>query len=223
MVYVVVNIGLLVETVVYNLLKYTAVDMALVVLGEGIDSVILFIQLLVLRLELRKEQPYTRFHLAYFLYLCLFSAVRLAVFLLNEAMEYDSVNIALSGVLIVDSVAQFTYWVAKQQSLPQFQVHTNAEIDSLKHQSKLIQNFLDTDRSFRKPSEDAFPFILPFVSVDNGRIKVILEIANHSPLDPNDSECLPPNRTLLDSPTKAIDSLNRATRSQDTTNRELYR
>lgn len=49
-VYVVFNLALLVETVVYNLLKYTAVDMALVVVGEGIDSIILIIQLFVLRL-----------------------------------------------------------------------------------------------------------------------------------------------------------------------------
>jgi hypothetical protein len=47
---VVVNLGLLVETVLLNEVEYSAVDMGLVVVGEGIDSVILFIQLLVLRL-----------------------------------------------------------------------------------------------------------------------------------------------------------------------------
>lgn len=79
----IVNIGLLVETVVLNQFEYTSFDIVLVVLGEGINSIILFIQLLVLRLELLKEQPYTSFHVAYFLYLCLFSAARLTIFLLN--------------------------------------------------------------------------------------------------------------------------------------------
>lgn len=58
-------------------------DMALVVGGEGINSIILFVQLFVLRMELLKEQPYTRFHLAYFVYLCLFSAVRFVIYLIN--------------------------------------------------------------------------------------------------------------------------------------------
>jgi hypothetical protein len=84
MLYVVVNLGLLVETVIYNQFEYTALDMALVAVGEGIDSIILFIQLFVLRLELLKEQPYTGFHITYFLYLCLFSAIRFIVFLLDE-------------------------------------------------------------------------------------------------------------------------------------------
>lgn len=48
LVYVVVNVALLVETVVFN--QLSAIDMGLVVVGEGIDSFILFIQLLVLRL-----------------------------------------------------------------------------------------------------------------------------------------------------------------------------
>lgn len=133
----VINIALLVEALVLNQLEYTPLDMALVVLGEGINSVILFIQLLVLRLELLKEQPYTRFHLSYFLYLLLFSAARLIIFVLNEREELDAINIALSSVLMVDSIAQVTYWIVKKQSLPQFQVHTNAEID-FKHHSKLI-------------------------------------------------------------------------------------
>lgn len=124
--YVVVNIGLLVETVVLNQFEYTSFDIVLVVLGEGINSIILFIQLLVLRLELLKEQPYTIFHVAYFLYLCLFSAARLTIFLLNEKDQFDAINITLSSILIADSLVQFTYWVVKKQSLPQFQVHTNA-------------------------------------------------------------------------------------------------
>lgn len=148
------------------------------VLGEGIVSIILFIQLLVLRLELLKEQPYTRFHIAYFLYLCLFSIARLIIYFFYQDNS-TVIDKTLSSVLILDSIVQFTYWMVKKQSLPQFQVHTNAEID-FKHHSRLIENILETDRSFRNPSEDAFPYIVPFVSVDNGRIKIILEIASPS-------------------------------------------
>lgn len=79
---------------------------------------------------------------------------------------------------------------------------------------------MDTDRSFRKPSEDAFPYILPFVSVDNGRIKVILEIASLSHIEVVDNDSLAP-KTVFDSAHKALEALNvnRATRSQDTSNR----
>jgi len=47
--------------------------------GECIDSLILLIQLKVLRLELRKEQPYTKYHIYYFIYLTLMSIVRFAL------------------------------------------------------------------------------------------------------------------------------------------------
>jgi hypothetical protein len=175
MVYVIINIALLVETIVFNIFYYTPIDMILVSLGEGIDSVILIIQLLVLRLELLKEQPYTPFHIAYFIYLCVFSISRLVLFLLNESQMFDTFNIVLSSVLILDSLLQLCYWIIKKQSLPQFLIPTNAEIDSLKHHSRLIQNVFDiTEKSFKKKSEDNFPYIVPFVSVENGRIKIIL-------------------------------------------------
>jgi hypothetical protein len=108
--------------------------------------------------------------------------------------------------------------VVKKQSLPQFQVHTHAEIDSLRNHFKLLQNVIDTERSFRKASEDAFPYIIPFVSVDNGRIKIILQIASPSQTDPNDTGFLAVPKTSIASPSKPY-SLNRATRSQDS-NRE---
>lgn len=181
MVYVFLNIGLLVETAVLNLLEINGTEMGLVVAGEGINSMILFMQLFVLRMELVKEQPYTRFHLAYFLYLCLFSTARCTIFLLSEQDSEDVLNAVLSALLILDSLALITYWVVKKQSLPQFQLHTNDEINALKHHSKLLQNVVDiTERSFRKASDDGFPYILPFVSVENSRIKIILEIINYS-------------------------------------------
>jgi hypothetical protein len=50
MVYVVINIALLVETLMIRNAYEGWVDVLLIVLGEGIDSIILFIQLMVLRL-----------------------------------------------------------------------------------------------------------------------------------------------------------------------------
>lgn len=61
-------------------------------------------------------------------------------------------NISLSAILILDSSAQLIYWVVKKQSLPQFKIPTNAEIDELKHHSKLIQNIYDPEKSFKKKS-----------------------------------------------------------------------
>jgi hypothetical protein len=121
-------------------------------------------------------------------------------------------------VLIVDSVAQFAYWVIKKQSLPQFQVHTHAEIDSFRNHSKLLHNVLDSDRSLRRDSLDTFPYIIPFVSVDNGRIKIILQIASPSPqnTERNDTGLLAAPITSLAASKRH--SLNRATRSQESNN-----
>jgi hypothetical protein len=48
-------------------------------------------------------------------------------------------------------------------------------IDDLRHHS-LAPNRLDfSERSFRKTNQDKFPYIIPFVSVENGKIRIILE------------------------------------------------
>lgn len=114
-----------------------------------------------------------------------------------------------------------TYWVMKKQSLPQFQLYTNDEIKSLKHPSKLLQNIVDiTERSFRRANDDNFPYIIPFVSVENGKIKIILEISNYSQfIDNCDDSVIHPNTSTNPHPSSSpkmqhLNSLNRATRSQ---------
>lgn len=51
--------------------------------GECIGSLILLIQLGVLKMELNKEQPYTPFHIYYFIYLAIISMVRFAITLVG--------------------------------------------------------------------------------------------------------------------------------------------
>jgi hypothetical protein len=89
--------------------------------GECLDSIILLIQLGVLRYELKKEQPYTKFHLLYFFYLFAIEIVRFIFTLLNLVNQLSGVaNMVLSSLLVLDSTFQLGYWIAKKQSLPQF-------------------------------------------------------------------------------------------------------
>lgn len=87
--------------------------------GECIDSIILVIQLGVLRLELKKEQPYTRYHIWYFVYLMIMSLARFTLTVIDTINDAnDLANAIISGLLVVDSVGQFAYWIKNKQSLP---------------------------------------------------------------------------------------------------------
>lgn len=91
---------------------------------------ILIIQLGVLRLELKKEQPYTRYHIWYFVYLMIMSFARFILTVIDTINEAnDLANAIISGLLVVDSVSQFAYWIKNKQSLPEFIHHTHEEID----------------------------------------------------------------------------------------------
>lgn len=86
-----------------------------------------------LRLELRKEQPYTKYHIYYFIYLTLMSIVRFA-FTLKDVLnsENDLANLIIASCFVVDSGVQLAYWMIKKQSLPQFISLTRKEIDKLR-------------------------------------------------------------------------------------------
>lgn len=81
-----------------------------------------------------------------------------------------------------------------------------------------------TERSFRRANDDNFPYILPFVSVENGKIKIILEISscslltdnydNDSLVQPHPNTSTNPNLSSSPKP-QHLHSLNRATRSQE--------
>jgi hypothetical protein len=94
--------------------------------GECIDSVILIIQLGVLRLELKKEQPYTKFHIWYFIYLMVMSFARFILTIIDTVHGLnDPANSIISSLIVVDSVSQFAYWIKNRQSLPDFINHTS--------------------------------------------------------------------------------------------------
>lgn len=140
--------------------------------GECINCVILLIQLAVLRLELNKEQPYTSQHIYYFLYLALISIARLVFTLLDfiEANDH-TLNLTLASLLVADSTLQLIYWIAKRQSLPEFQTSQTAEKDFLKHESKILHH---RQPSHWKSKNDVFPYIRPLVSIEDGRIRIAL-------------------------------------------------
>lgn len=88
--------------------------------GECVDSVILVMQLLVLRQELNKERPYTPFHLMFNIYLAVLSTVRLIFAFLSIGQETTSVFVSIGFYLafLINSVLLLGYWVAKRQELP---------------------------------------------------------------------------------------------------------
>lgn len=155
--YIVLSVGM----IVYNLVYYLTGDrnqkadwyeeIFMDGGGETINSIILVIQLFVLRYELNKEQPYTNFHVIYFTYLFAISLVRFLIIILVQVLD-TATNITLSVLLVVDSVIQLVYWINKKQSLPQFEIVVSKGIEEISQQSKLLSNrFLDlTDKSFLK-------------------------------------------------------------------------
>jgi hypothetical protein len=145
--------------------------------GECIDSVILVIQLGVLRLELKKEQPYTRFHLWYFVYLMVMSLARFTLTLLDTlAGLNDLANLLISILLVADSAGQFAYWIKNRQSLPEFISHTHEEIDESRYQSQFLQKRAEiAKRSLHGFANDHFPYINAFVAYSNGKLRVSLE------------------------------------------------
>lgn len=122
--------------------------------GECVDSVILVIQLAVLRLELRKEQPYTAYHVAYFVYLAAISGVRLALTLVDVMRgENDTANLVIACLFVADSGLQLAYWLRKRQSLPQFEQPQRPSL-----------SYHPSSRTFL-PFHGHFAFISPSVSL----------------------------------------------------------
>lgn len=137
----------------------------------------LLVQLAVLRLELNREQPYTSAHVFCFLYLAVLSLVRLGLTL--AAFLATSRNIAslvLSALIALDSCAQLAYWAVKKQSLPQFQRPTSRDIAPFRFGLTPSRPRPESSHVSQCPSsQDYFPYITPTVTVQNGRIRIVLE------------------------------------------------
>ena len=85
--------------------------------GECFDSVILLLQLWVLRRELMKERPYTATHLVYSIYLTTLSLIRFGVVLvrITQGDAEKSVDLGFYLAFMVDAILLLGYWIAKRQ------------------------------------------------------------------------------------------------------------
>jgi len=77
---------------------------------------------------------------------------------------------------VADSIIQLIYWMIKRQSLPQFKLPTNSEIDQVRNEVVTIIPRIDKNfNSYWKQANEHFAYIIPTVSVEHGKIRIILE------------------------------------------------
>jgi hypothetical protein len=108
--------------------------------------------------------------------LALVSILRyILICLINDFTPDCIVNLVLSALLMLTSIVQFTYWVIKRQSLPQFITYIEVNLDQLKN-NELRQDFISDRIKHKSYSSATFPFLIPTVSVENGLIKIVLEV-----------------------------------------------
>jgi hypothetical protein len=82
----------------------------------------------------------------------------------------------LSALIALDSCAQLAYWAVKKQSLPQFQRPTSRDIAPFRFGLTSNRPRPDSSHISQCPSsQDYFPYITPTVTVQNGRIRIVLE------------------------------------------------
>ena len=84
----------------------------------------------------------------------------------------DIANLVLTGVLMIISIVQLLYWIVKRQSLPKF---INAKMQ-MGMKENLIGEDIPKERSMTREIMDDFPYLIPFVSVEKGEIKIILQL-----------------------------------------------
>ena len=90
----------------------------------------------------------------------------------RDSKTDDIVNLVLTGVLMIISLIQLLYWIVKRQSLPKF---INAKIQ-MGMKENLISEETQKGRSMTRDIMDDFPYLIPFVSVEKGEIKIILQL-----------------------------------------------
>jgi hypothetical protein len=89
--------------------------------GPCINSIVLVLQLFVLRAELLKERPYTPRHAQFLALLALVSTTRFIYITVTNDGSPDCLgNLALAALLMTISMVQLAYWIVKRQSLPKF-------------------------------------------------------------------------------------------------------
>lgn len=73
------------------------------------------------------------------------------------------------------SIVQVAYWLVRRQSLPKYINPKLAAFDIFKEHEMQCQDF-KKDRNITKNISDDFPYLIPFVSVENGQLRIVLQI-----------------------------------------------
>jgi len=81
---------------------------------------------------------------------------------------------------MADSCFQLGYWIAKKQSLPEFEANNYFSFEDFRKIQSNRNDHVNRDqlssRLEQKSLEDDFPYIKPTVNVENSRFRVILEV-----------------------------------------------
>lgn len=91
---------------------------------------------------------------------------------------------------MVDSCIQLGYWIAKKQTLPEFEGNHYFSFDEFRTQANqrpgLVNRGELSSRLEQKSMEDDFPYVKATVNVENSKFRIILEIlASNNILPPN--------------------------------------
>jgi hypothetical protein len=144
--------------------------------GPCINSIVLILELMVLRSELIKERPYTRCHVQFIIFLAIVSIGRFVAGMVTMDDKPECIaNQTLSGVLMAISIVQMAYWLVKRQSLPKYISPKLVAFDIFKEHEMQFQEFKN-DRNIAKNISDDFPYLIPFVSIENGQLRIVLQI-----------------------------------------------
>jgi len=73
------------------------------------------------------------------------------------------------------SIVQMAYWLVKRQSLPKYINPKLVAFDMIKEHEMQFQEFRN-DRNMAKNVSDDFPYLIPFVSIENGQLRIVLQI-----------------------------------------------
>ncbi len=83
-------------------------------------------------------------------------------------------DFVLFGLLMADSFIQLIYWYVKRQSLPQFVRNDELNLEQLMETQNIRTEFISDKILTLSNDTTNFPFLIPFVTVCNGQIKVVL-------------------------------------------------
>lgn len=118
--------------IIYNLFVDRSRDNEINVsymIGTWINSLVLVVEVFLMRKEIRKEQPYSPFHRLYWIYLPLITGFRLAEQIINQESVADLI---ISSVLFADAFVLCLYSLfCKKQEIAEFENYALFQFDQL--------------------------------------------------------------------------------------------